>query len=126
VNRRRSLAVQLAIVPALASAFTGCGGNDEQTAYCVDQNEKVVENRYCEDNRSSGGFFLFYGAFGGARLGQRLSGPGTRVRASNRAEVARRGGFGGSARAGGVGRSVAGGSRGGGGFFGGGGFSAGG
>ena len=120
MNRRRSVAVKLAIVPLLAGAFAGCGGDDEQTAYCVDENDEVVENRYCEDDRTSGGFFLFYGSFGSARLGQRLTGPGDRVRASNKSEIARRGGFGGSARAGGVGRSVSGGGGTGGGFSGGG------
>ncbi|CAA9539390.1 MAG: hypothetical protein AVDCRST_MAG30-4577 [uncultured Solirubrobacteraceae bacterium] len=116
---RRSAAVKLALVPLLASAFTGCGGDDEETAYCVDENDVVVENRFCEDDRVSGGFFLFYGGIGGARLGSRVPAGGDRVRASNKAEIARRGGFGGSSRPGGVGRSVSG-SGSGGGFSGGG------
>jgi hypothetical protein len=106
-RRRRSREVALAAVPVLAVAFVGCGGDDD-TAYCVDQNDRIVENRYCDDEATNGGssFFWFYGAGGGHRLGQRVSG-GERVAASNIAENARRGGFGSTGSrtgAGGVGR----------------------
>ena len=102
----------LLAVPVLAIAFASCGGDD--SAYCVDQNDQIVENRYCDDEARTGGgaFFWFYGGspVGGGRVapGTKLSG-GDRVAASNVAENARRGGFGSSGRktsASGIGRSV--------------------
>jgi hypothetical protein len=102
-QRRRSRDVALVVVPLLAAAVTGCGGND--TAYCVDKNDQVVENRHC-DGVGSPGFFWYYGGAGAARVGTKLSG-GDRVVSTDIAENARRGGFGSSAKSGGVGRSVA-------------------
>jgi hypothetical protein len=103
-------------VPVLAIAFAACG-DDDDSAYCVDDNDQIVENRYCDDeayagNGGSGAFFWYYGgrAASGGRLipGTRISG-GDKVAASNVAENARRGGFGASSKTGasGVGRSVA-------------------
>jgi hypothetical protein len=112
-RRRRSRDVALVAVPVLAMAFTACGGDDD-TAYCVDQSDRIVENRYCDDEARSGGggFFWLYGAsaIAGNRYvtGTRLRG-GDRVAASNVAENARRGGFGSSSgsKASGVGRVAA-------------------
>ena len=112
----RSRAVSLMAVPVLAIAFAACGDEDE-SAYCVDQNDQIVENRYCDDeayagNGGGGAFFWFYGGspVSGSRYttGTKLKG-GDKVAASNVAENARRGGFGASGRTGasGVGRSVA-------------------
>ena len=95
-RRRRSRDVALVAVPILALAFAGCGGDDE-TAYCVDDNDQIVENRYCDDDQARGGgaFFWYYGGSlaGRAIAGTKLSG-GDRVSTSNVAENARRGGFG--------------------------------
>jgi hypothetical protein len=110
-RRLRSRDVALVAVPVLAFAFTACGGNDN--AYCVDRNDRIVENRYCDDDTFSGGgsYFWYYGGHvgGGGRFvpGTRISG-GDRVSTSNVAENARRGGFGSSSRSssGGIGRSV--------------------
>jgi hypothetical protein len=102
-QRRRSRDVALVVVPLLAAAVTGCGGND--TAYCVDRTDQVVENRHC-DNLGTPGFFWYYGGAGGARVGTKLTG-GDRVVSTNVAENARRGGFGSSSSSSGVGRSVA-------------------
>lgn len=115
----RSKAVKLTVVPIVAAAFlAGCGEEEEQeTAYCVDETETVVDNSRCDDeyDRGSGGGGGFIWFFAGASLGRgfgpgsRVSGlPGDRVRASDRASLARRGGFGSSARSGGVGRGTAG------------------
>jgi hypothetical protein len=99
-RRRRSRDVALVAVPVLALAFTACGGDDD-TAYCVDQNDQIVENQHCDDDAFNGGssFFWLYGGslVNGKRYatGQRLKG-GDRVAASNIAENARRGGFGSS------------------------------
>jgi hypothetical protein len=113
-RRFRSRDVALVAVPVLALAFTACGGDDD-TAYCVDQNDQIVENQHCDDDAIHGGssFFWLYGGslVSGNRYatGQRLKG-GDRVAASNIAENARRGGFGSSgskSRASGVGRAAA-------------------
>jgi hypothetical protein len=114
--RRRSRDVALVAVPVLALAFSACGSDDD-TAYCVDKEDRIVENRYCDDEavrgNNGGGaaivpFFWYYGG-GGGRLtpGTRLTG-GERVAASNIAENARRGGYGSSSRtsASGVGRAA--------------------
>ena len=53
-RRRRSRDVALVAVPVLALAFTACGG-DEDTAYCVDENDQIVENRYCDDEATDDG-----------------------------------------------------------------------
>ena len=114
---RRSIVGGAAIVIAL-SGLAACGSDDD-SAYCVDQNDQIVENRYCDDeayagNGGGGGaFFWFYGGSPVSgrsyATGTKLKG-GDRVAASNVAENARRGGFGSSSRstaASGVGRSVA-------------------
>ena len=107
---RASRKVTLVSVPLLAAAFAACG-EEEETAYCVDQRDQVVENRYCDDQATAGSFFWFYGGSplrGGAiTRGTRLTG-GDRIRANDRAAIARRGGFGGSAARSGVGRATAG------------------
>jgi hypothetical protein len=98
-------------VPILALAFAGCGGDDD-TAYCVDENDQIVENRHCDDDafdgNPTGAFFWYYGgrAVGGRFVpGTKITG-GDRVAASNVAENARRGGFGSRTSASGVGRAV--------------------
>jgi hypothetical protein len=116
--RRRSRDVALVAVPVLALAFSACGSDDD-TAYCVDKDDRIVENRYCDEEavrgNNGGGaavlpFFWYYGG-GGGRLapGTRLTG-GERVAASNIAENARRGGYGSRSRpsASGVGRAASG------------------
>jgi hypothetical protein len=107
-QRRRSRDVALVVVPVLAAAFAGCGGNND-SAYCVDRNDQIVENRNC-DGLGNSGFFWYYGGglAGGNRFapGQRLEG-GDKVVSTDIAENVRRGGFGSSAKSGGVGRSIA-------------------
>ncbi len=108
-TRRRSRDVALVAVPVLAAAFAGCGSRDE-TAYCVDQSDRIVENRYC-DNPSPSYFWYYGGAAAVAgralRPGTRLAG-GTAVASTNVSENIERGGFGSNAGGrGGVGRSVA-------------------
>ncbi len=123
--KRTSKTVKLTVVPILAAAFlAGCGEDEEETAYCVDATDTVVENENCDDEYDrggGGGFFWFFAGGGrGYGLGNRVSGAGDRIRASDRAALARRGGFGSSARSGGVGRGGGGGgSSGGSGFSGG-------
>jgi hypothetical protein len=94
----------------LAIAFAGCGGDDD-TAYCVDENDQIVENRYCDDDALHGGagtYFWYYGGHASRYVpGTRISG-GDRVSATNISENVRRGGFGSSSRSGspsGIGRA---------------------
>jgi hypothetical protein len=98
--RKSSRTVALGIVPVLAASFLAGCAEDEETAYCVDENDRVVENRYCEEEGERGGvgvvpFFWYFGA-GGTTFtrGDRVPAGGERVRASDRAALARRGGFG--------------------------------
>lgn len=106
---RSSTAVRLSIVPLLAASFLAGCGDDEETAYCVDENDEVVENRYCDDEYrgtvGAGAFFWYFGASGsGIRRGSKVSG-GDRISASDRAALAKRGGFGSRSSGGGVGKS---------------------
>jgi hypothetical protein len=98
---KRSKSVNLAVVPLIAAAFlSGCGGEDE-VAYCVDESNRVVENRECERGTNPG-FFWFFGAAGLSRGS--FAGSGERINSTDKAALARRGGFGKSARPGGIGR----------------------
>ena len=106
-KKRMSQAVTLGAVVPLAVAFTGCG-EDEETAYCVNQQEEVVENRYCDDDDGGGGFLWFFYGGGTLSRGDSIRGQsGDRISTANRAELARRGVLGSTARSGGVGRSTA-------------------
>lgn len=106
---RSSTAVRLKVVPLLAASFLAACGDTEETAYCVDENDEVTENRYCDDEydgtSSAGVFFWYFGATGALTRGQRARG-GDRVSASDRAALAKRGGFGSRSSSGGVGKSV--------------------
>ena len=112
-RRRRSRAVPLVAVPVLALAFTACGGNND-SAYCVDKSDRIVENQRCDDDTLTTAAARTSGTTAAARPtarfvpGTKISG-GDRVSTSNVAENARRGGFGSSSKtsASGVGRSVA-------------------
>lgn len=98
---KRSRSVKLAVVPLLAAAFlSGCGDEDE-TAYCVDESNRVTDDVRC-DRANNPGFFWFFGAPGLGRGS--IAGAGERINSTDRAALARRGGFGSSARSGGVGR----------------------
>jgi hypothetical protein len=104
-RRHRSRDVALVAVPVLAAALAACGSDN---AYCVDRNDQIVENRYCDNYVGHPGFFWYYGghAAGGKFVrGTRLTG-GDRVANSNVAENVRRGGFGSKTAASGVGRAV--------------------
>ena len=117
---RSSTAVRLKVVPLLAASFLAACGDTEETAYCVDEDDEVVENRYCDDeydgHTSTGVFFWYFGSSSsGIRRGTKLSG-GERVSARDRAALAKRGGFGSRSSGSGssIGKSSGGGSSGGG------------
>lgn len=100
---KRSKSVNLVVVPLLAAAFlAGCGG-EKETAYCVDQNNQVTDNDYCDRGNNSS--FLWF--FGGPGLGRgSFAGAGERINSTDKAALAARGGFGSKARTGGVGRAT--------------------
>jgi hypothetical protein len=108
--RHRSRAVNLTVVPLLAAAFVaGCASDEsEESAYCVDAQDRVVDDERCDDGGSAGYFVYFGGrALVGSRIGRGTTlTNGDRVASTDHAAVASRGGFGGSARPGGVGRTV--------------------
>jgi hypothetical protein len=102
-SSRRSTAICLAAVGALAGVWVvgGLIGEDERTtAYCVTPDQEVVENRECDDDRSSGHFWYF------ANPGSRTYGRGDRVsaangdlvRATDTAALSKHAGFGSTAR----------------------------
>ncbi len=111
---KRSTAVNLGLVAGFATAFSGCG--EEETAYCVDENDQVVENTFCGDENFGGDdrHFWVYGAaaLGGGKAikkGAKLAG-GTKIVSTNKAAITARGGFGSSGGStSGVGRSSGGG-----------------
>ena len=113
---RRSRAVPIATLSAIALAFSACG--EEETAYCVDEENRVADNAECDERYAGGthgGFFWLF--LSGNRLGGRTPTPGQRlptqgadrIRANDRAALQSKGGFGSSARGGGIGRTVSGG-----------------
>jgi len=112
VEVKKSSAVNFTVLPLLAVAFGACG---EETAYCVDQGDRIVENRNCgdEDGGGSTGFFWIYGGSiagnGKAVRGARIVGYDgkDKVVSTNKTVIKSRGGFG-SGRSGGseIGRSV--------------------
>ena len=100
---KRSAMVRLGLTSAMAAALTGCGGRKE-ISRCVDENNRVVEDRLCGDAGQSertgghgfGPVFLpyrwYYGGAGYA-LGSMVGGGGYSARPGS---TVVRGGFGGT------------------------------
>jgi hypothetical protein len=108
---RKSRAVPIATLSALALAFGACGDDEEETAYCVDNQDRVVENENCDEEARRGGggvfFWMFGSGFRGNRIpqrGERIT--GERISPNDRAALQSKGGFGSNARGGGIGRTV--------------------
>ncbi len=100
---KRSKNVNLVVVPLLAAAFlSGCGG-EKETAYCVDETNRVTDNSNC-DRGTNPGMFWFFGSPGLGRGA--FAGAGERINSTDKAALAKRGGFGSSARSGGIGRAT--------------------
>lgn len=75
---KRSHTIHLTIVTSLAAALTGC--QEKSTRYCVDADNKVVDERQCKDEqRPSGSLYHWYygGAHGFIPIGTRLRGGST-------------------------------------------------
>ena len=85
-NRVRSALTTTVLATAATGFLAGCGTDeqDEQVAYCTNEDGEIVDDDYCDDDRGGGGggglFFLYLGAFRpGLPVGSVLPRGGTRV-----------------------------------------------
>lgn len=82
-NRIKSALTTTVLATAATGFMAGCavGGDDEQVAYCTDEDGEIVDDDFCDDGYDGGGlFFLYVGAFRpGLPLGSRLPSGGTRI-----------------------------------------------
>src|SRR3954447_263371 len=82
-NRVRAALTTTVLTTAATGFMAGCGlGQDEdQVAYCTDEDGNIVAASYCDDgSRGPGLFFLYLGGFrAGLPVGTRLPSGGTRV-----------------------------------------------
>jgi hypothetical protein len=86
-NRVRAALTTTVLTTAATGFMAGCavGGGDEeeQVAYCTDENGEIVDDEYCDDGYNGPGagfFFLYLGAFrSGLPVGTVLPSGGTRI-----------------------------------------------
>ncbi|MCV2491595.1 hypothetical protein OF117_19805 [Geodermatophilus sp. YIM 151500] len=87
-NRVRAALTTTALATAATGFMAGCGGDtaeeaEERRAYCVDENDEIVDDEYCDDDYrgpGAGFFFLYLGGFrSGLPPGTALPPGGTRV-----------------------------------------------
>ncbi len=88
-NRVRAALTTTVLATAATGFLAGCaaGGEDdeEQVAYCTDENGEIVDEDLCDDGRGGGGigpglFFLYLGGFrSGLPVGTVLPSGGTRI-----------------------------------------------
>ncbi len=82
-NRVRSAFTTTVLATAATGFMAGCGTEEEQTAYCVDEDGEVVDEEYCDDDYrgpGAGFFFLYLGGFrSGLPVGTVLPSGGTRI-----------------------------------------------
>lgn len=91
-GQRRPLSLRLVSMAVagvlVAPSLVACGSDDEQseqTVYCVDANDNVVDDSLCDEtNTSSGSHFLMFAA-AGYLLGSRLPSGGTRISPTDKA-----------------------------------------
>lgn len=107
--KRSSKTIALGAIPVMSLAFlAGCG--DDEVAYCVDQEDTVVDNSFCDDDFTGTYFWSFIAASEGSKIvkGSKIKKAASKIAANNKAALASKGGFGASAGAGaGIGRAVA-------------------
>lgn len=111
MGKRSNKAIALGAVPLVAAAFIAGCGDDDETAYCTDENDVVVDNSYCDDdfNNNGGGGVFFWAFVGGGTSygrGQKISKAASKIASTNKSALAQKGGFGSKSGASGVGRSV--------------------
>ncbi|MEX5717976.1 hypothetical protein [Geodermatophilus maliterrae] len=84
-NRVRGALTTTVLATAATGFLAGCGADeedDEQVAYCTDEDGEIVDDDYCDDDYRGGGglFFLYLGAFRpGLPVGTVLPSGGTRI-----------------------------------------------
>jgi hypothetical protein len=82
-NRVKSALTTTVLATAATGFLAGCGSEEEeQVAYCTDENGEIVDEDYCDDEYRGGGglFFLYLGGFRrGLPVGSVLPAGGTRV-----------------------------------------------
>jgi hypothetical protein len=96
-NRVRAALTTTVLTTAATGYLAGCsvGGDDDQVAYCTDENGKVVDDDYCDDDYHGPGaglFFLYLGGFRtGLPVGTVLPRGGTRINPADTAARSRAG-----------------------------------
>ena len=84
-NRVRAALTTTVLTTAATGFLAGCGvgGEEEQVAYCTDEDGKIVDDEFCDDGYNGPGagfFFLYLGGFrSGLPLGTVLPRGGTRI-----------------------------------------------
>ena len=90
-NRVRAALTTTVLTTAATGFMAGCGaggGEEEQVAYCTDEDGKIVDEDLCDDDRGgglgTGLFFLYLGGFRpGLPVGTVLPRGGTRINPSD-------------------------------------------
>jgi hypothetical protein len=95
-NRVRSALTTTVLATAATGFLAGCGTDDdeqEQVAYCTDEDGEIVDDDYCDEGYRGGGlFFLYLGAFRpGLPVGTVLPRGGTRINPTDTAARQRAG-----------------------------------
>ena len=96
-NRVRSALTTTVLATAATGYLAGCsvGGEDDQVAYCTDEDGKVVDDEFCDDGYNGPGagfFFLYLGGFRpGLPVGTVLPRGGTRINPTDTAARQRAG-----------------------------------
>jgi hypothetical protein len=96
-NRVRAALTTTVLTTAATGFMAGCGvgGDEDQVAYCTDEDGKVVDDEFCDDGYDGPGagfFFLYLGAFRpGLPVGTVLPRGGTRINPTDTAARQRAG-----------------------------------
>ena len=98
-NRVRAALTTTVLATAATGFLAGCGAGgedeEEQVAYCTDENGEIVDDDYCDDNYRGPGaglFFLYLGGFrSGLPPGTVLPRGGTRINPTDTAARERAG-----------------------------------
>lgn len=96
-NRVRAALTTTVLTTAATGFMAGCGvgGDEEQVAYCTDEDGKIVDDEFCDDGYDGPGagfFFLYLGGFrSGLPVGTVLPRGGTRINPTDTAARQRAG-----------------------------------
>jgi hypothetical protein len=80
-NRVHAAFTTTVLATAATGFLAGCGSEEDQVAYCTNEDGDIVDDSYCDDGYHGGGlFFLYLGGFrSGLPVGTRLPSGGTRI-----------------------------------------------